>query len=136
PSGARAFLLSFKSGLGRRRFEFDHPPSPASLLSDLDAVQVIQLSLDPQRVQSFVNQLNNSYVTAARREVRFNPANQMHFVPWAEHYWLFHNCNHATADWLGALGVSVSGLHATGDFRVRREFKSRVTEAPRGGRSE
>ena len=107
---------------------FEREPTAELVLRDLEAYRAIEFSLDPDRVRAFAERMDRDYAAAAKRQVRFNELNQMDFVPWPRRYWLFHNCNHATASWLGELGVAVGGLHATSDFRVRREFMGRVVE--------
>jgi hypothetical protein len=128
-SGVRSMFFSSSAGLGRRTIHFDQSPTSQVVVEALQATRAVEFTIDADAVNRLARELDQQYTTGAARDSHYSPANQLTFVPSREHYWMFHNCNHETVEWLQALGCEVSGLHATSDLRVARAYKDRVSEA-------
>ena len=116
----RAFFFSKYSCLGRREIKL----AGATTQSD-DAVaqrigsKVCESVLVPRdRADTLRTQLDDLH-HAHIDTVIFNPNVRLWFVKYRGGYWLFHNCNQETADWLRSLGCQIHGTAMFSTFRVR-----------------
>jgi hypothetical protein len=115
-AGVQAMLHSAKSTLARRTLR------PES--SDIDAVaratraaHVGGFNAPADRVDALLARLNVRFEQRVN-EVTYNPRSSMWFVPDAERYSFFHNCNHVTAGWLRSLGCDVKGPAMFSNFKL------------------
>ena len=100
--------MTFRSqgALGRKVVAWE-PGTPICPLfhACLDAVS---FNAPAANVQALYERLQNDYALEVSSKV-LNEVEQVFFVKYDVPYWGLHNCNHELADWLEALGATVSG---------------------------
>jgi hypothetical protein len=116
PSDAvQAMLWSKGSTLGRRRVDM-LPDSPA-LKDELLAERVMLLRVPRDRANALRDTLGEPFCVRANQAL-YNQVMELHFIPDAENYGLFHNCNHVTARWLREMGCEIRGNPITSKFKL------------------
>jgi hypothetical protein len=115
-SGLRAAFASPRATLGRRSFPArDGPLAPA----DLKCEKLEEFTASQARVEALRMNLESIFNRSPAKPIH-SDFSMLEHVPDSEHYWLFHNCNHATAQWLRALGCRIDGLAVLSNFVVMR----------------
>jgi len=117
PDGVQALLWSGRSTLGRRHV--DESTEDAKLRRALGAATIIELRVPRDRALALRDRLGAKFDRQLNTAV-YNQIMEMHFVPDAEEYRLWHNCNHVTARWLRKMGCEVRGDAMTSKFKVKR----------------
>jgi len=111
----QAMLWSKGSTLGRRRVDM-LPDSPA-LKDELLAERVMLLRVPRDRASALRDALGEPFRARANQAL-YNQVMELHFIPDAENYGLFHNCNHVTARWLREMGCEIRGNPITSKFKL------------------
>jgi hypothetical protein len=115
-SGIRAAFASPRATLGRRSFPArDGPLAPA----DLKCEKLAQFPASRARVEALRMNLESIFNRSREKPIH-SDFSMLEHVPDPQRYWLFHNCNHATAEWLDALGCKVDGPAIFSNFVLTR----------------
>jgi hypothetical protein len=114
--GVVALIHSPRATLGRRCVVMEADAPDAKELIGADRTQSLVVGAD--RVTALREELDLEYARHLNTEV-YNAQEHMHFVYCDEQYYVFHNCNNVTAEWLKSLGVRVRGLAIFSKFHVR-----------------
>ena len=110
-----AMLYSNKATLGRRHVPIAHAQID---IQDLpDCIRLTEFHVDRLRADSLEQTLKAAFARTKATPIHSDFSGLDH-IPFEEHYWLFHNCNHATADWLRDLGCKVNGPSILSNFQV------------------
>ncbi|WP_143089477.1 hypothetical protein [Marinospirillum celere] len=72
------------------------------------ASDVYRLEAEATKVQALQERLD-AYFDEEEVEITFSELRQMDFVPYPKRYWLLHQSNLKTAEWLREMGLDVSG---------------------------
>lgn len=102
--------------LGRRDLTI---PGSVEVDTFFDAEQVFIIPADPADVDALRASLDDRYGASDGSDQVFNPRFGLHFVRDEESYWIGHNCNHETVEWLKSLGCRVQGPVMLADFKVK-----------------
>jgi hypothetical protein len=100
----RAVLWPTRSTLGRRP---THATDLVSLRQRFHWMQVHPIRVDRDKATALREELAKAYAAGHGEEV-YNSLYGFHFVPHADSYWAFHNCNDKVAEWLRTLGCEIS----------------------------
>lgn len=97
----------------------DAGPTRSDLTQVVGCKSMLRFNAERSKVESLRLKL------AARLDSRldsmvYNPVSGFNFVRDEEHYSLWHNCNHLTAEWLRELGCRIEGNAQTSAFRLRK----------------
>jgi len=111
----QAMLWSKGSTLGRRHVDLK-PDSP-ELIHELLADRIILLHVPRDRAAGLRDALGKRFELHANQAL-YNQVMELHFIPDAENYGLFHNCNHVTARWLSEMGCGIRGNPVTSKFKL------------------
>ena len=111
----QAMLWSKGSTLGRRHV--DLTPESSELIDELLAEKIILLRVPRDRADALRDALGEPFRARANQAL-YNQVMELHFIPDAEHYGLFHNCNHVTARWLREMGCETRGNPITSKFKL------------------
>ncbi len=108
-------LWPTKGVLGRRLLSSADPDVLASLCphSRLDRIRV-----ERARAEALEAELARQF-QGREPALHVDPACRLEFVPSPDGFWFGHNCHDATADWLRALGCTVSRTPIRGGLEVR-----------------
>jgi hypothetical protein len=118
-SGIRAIFASPKATLGRRYFPArDGPLAPA----DLRCEKLSEFAASQARVEALRMNLESIFNRSREKPIH-SDFSMLEHVPDPQQYWLFHNCNHATAEWLRSLGCRVDGPAILSNFRLTQPDK-------------
>lgn len=114
--GLRALFFSAGATLGKRQIDLGDDVDDVARKTK--AFHVAKFAASRGRIDPLLVRLNGDF-EARLDTVRYNPASDLWFVRSDEPYGLLHNCNHATARWLRALGCEVRGPSVYSNFRIR-----------------
>lgn len=103
--------------LGRADWPDPADPDQLRRLGGFEAV--FELTVERHAAEELLRDLDARFESRLDTLVR-NDSARLDLVHDADDYSLAHHCNHATADWLGRLGVSASPVAAVANFRVRK----------------
>lgn len=112
--------------LGTRRLQ--RTSDLHELTALLGGVEVQPIVVEQLSAQRLLEQLRSEYETGKSKEL-FNPQVGLWFVPVGTRYRSTHNCNHAVAGWLEALGCRVRGPRGMADFRIEPAVGGQVPRA-------
>jgi hypothetical protein len=112
----QAMLFSRGPTLGRRQLVVKDDIDAVALATG--ALTVNRFHVRRDKAEQLVARLDEKF-TAHLNTVTFNSLSQMWFVRAGPHYSVAHNCNHATANWLEALGCDVRGFVMFSNFKIR-----------------
>jgi hypothetical protein len=113
----RALFFSPQATLSRRVMW--PQATDEDLRHNLSANSLIRIEVSEDRVEQLMRQLDARYARHGDTQV-YSTLSYMEHVKDPEHYWLFNNCNHFTAQWLRDLGCRVDGTGVTSDFRLAK----------------
>ncbi len=112
-----ALFFADGSAFGRRFI----PQTPA--LDDftriLDTRSFVAVSVDRERMAALRDKLDAQYRRLESTAI-FSHDGGFFYVHDKTAYWLYHNCNHATAEWLRELGCQVKGPCVTSKFKLKK----------------
>jgi hypothetical protein len=106
--GLRALFGSPQATLAWRRVPA--PVSDAELLKILKCDRLMKFEVDGARARELSDRLHARYKASPTTSPVFSSYSNMYHVKDDELYWGCHNCNHATKQWLQALGCDVRGM--------------------------
>lgn len=100
--------------------EFNGPADPRGIPRSLNVYvqHVYQLSVERQAACDLIAQLNSSFAARSDRRVS-TPSAGFDFVQTPRDYWIFHNSNHLTAQWLRQLGAQVKGPAFFSNWQIK-----------------
>lgn len=113
--GARALLGSSQSTLGRR--QFTGIEGAKRLKDSLGCTRMMPFEVSRLRAELLALNLDADFRRSAAAPM-FSSYSQLHHVRDDTFYWLGHNCNHITAQWLKQLGCRIDGPAVFSNFRV------------------
>jgi hypothetical protein len=108
-AGAAAMLWPTTSGLGRMEHEEVTLPGDFSLLAPEGLVRAYPLEAELDRVAALRQELD-AHFDAPHIEPVFSEEFGLEFVPYPRGYWMAHQSNLVTAEWLRRLGFEVRGI--------------------------
>jgi len=114
-SAIRAIFNSHQSTLGRRHLQIDSNSSNIIDIVKCDRVMQFQASKD--EIEELILNLNARFRRRYTALI-YSSHSELYHVPDTEHYWLLHNCNHVTAEWLSQLGCQIHGPAFLSNFVV------------------
>ena len=105
-TSVKNMVLPTMGALGRKAINWEPgwPIEPHFV----DCIDVMPFDAPADKAASLFIELESAYLSKKAYEV-FNEGEGVRFVPYAERYSVFYNCNHALAKWLTRLGGKVSG---------------------------
>jgi hypothetical protein len=110
-----ALFWSDGSGLGIRRLPII--PGYDELKKTLDAKRLLCFPAPADKAKTLREHLA-AQIDLHDGQMIYSSKNKMYFVHDDDHYWLAHNCNHVTAEWLRELGCKVEGPILLSDFKL------------------
>lgn len=110
-----AMLVSPKATLGTRHIPIHQGQVEIEDLAG--CIRLTEFAVDRTRAESLEMTLAATFRKAAGSPIHSDFSGLEH-IEYSHHYWLFHNCNHATADWLRDLGCKVNGPAILSNFQV------------------
>lgn len=115
-TGSRALFTGSKGALGKQLIAAKTPGEHLATKIGVGIDKAYLFQVEAARVDALIYALENQYAQStvppfysAERHLNFIPHNQ---------YSYRYNSNHQVADWLRALGVTVKGNPALGNWRV------------------
>ncbi len=105
--GMVAMLWPTRGALGRQEYPVDAPPLPPQVTPE-GREQVYQLSAESEQVAALRERLDRRF-EAGRDGLIYAERYDLDFVPDPQDYWMMHQSNLVTADWLRQLDITVSG---------------------------
>lgn len=115
--GASALFCSEGATLGRR--DVPMQADPALMKQTLGARRIVALEVEESKVLALLGAVETRYAAALDTQV-YNAYQRTHFVRDSSRYGILNTCNHATAQWLRALGCRVKGWPLLSRFRVEK----------------
>jgi hypothetical protein len=113
-------LWSSGSALAHRMVSI--PSDPQADAQALKAQRVLRIAVTWDRIEALRMSLDARFERHLETWV-YNTQSDLFLVRDDRHYWILHNCNHETADWLRELGCSVQGPACTNDFQLAGESR-------------
>ncbi len=110
-----ALFWSSGSTLGCRHIPAELPHD--ELMIALSAKRLLRFLADADQAAALRKLLIDQF-NLHRDSMIYNNERQFYFVRDDGHYWLAHNCNHLTANWLRMLGCRVDGLIIYSNFEL------------------
>ena len=110
-----ALLWSSGSTLGCRHLPAELPHD--ELMHALSAKRLLRFLADADQAAALRKLLIDQF-NLHRDTMIYNKERQFYFVRDDGHYWLAHNCNHLTAEWLRMLGCQVDGFILYSNFEL------------------
>lgn len=111
----QAMLYSPKATLGERYIAIQHGEINVDDFADWQRLNEFQV--DKDRAESLRMTLEAIFHRGNTKPVQSDYSGLEH-VTFADRYWLFHNCNHATAEWLRDLGCKIDGPALLSNFEM------------------
>jgi hypothetical protein len=105
-----------RGALGRRSLDVE--PTPASVLQFVRCEEVLEIRVSGRCVSGLATELNRQFNNRIDT-LHYQPLYDLTFVHADRSFHLFHNCNHAVADWLRKIDCRVRGPTFRADFVVR-----------------
>ncbi|MHC4349193.1 MAG: DUF2459 domain-containing protein [Planctomycetota bacterium] len=105
-----------RGALGRRSVDVE--PTPASVLQFVRCEEVLEIRVSGRCVSGLATELNSQFDSSIDT-AHYQPLYDLTFVHSDRSFHLFHNCNHAVADWLRKVDCQVRGPTFRADFVVR-----------------
>ena len=115
-SGMIALCCPNQGTLGRRRHS---KTEVRDLMDGVRAEEKFPLTVSRERAEALRGRLEERFQRHPGAAL-YNPVHGLHFVKDDDTYICWHNCNHATAEWLEELGFEVSGWACFSDFCVEK----------------
>jgi hypothetical protein len=112
-SGLRALLGIGDWTIGRRYLNFS--PTLPGAAQKLGVARVVTFRAERSYSDTLHESLDAIF-KAHRDQVFYSSYSGLYHVIGSEHYYIFHNCNHSTANWLRLLGCDVDGSSITSSF--------------------
>lgn len=122
-SAFSALFWPNKAGLGRQRLaatgDMFHPAGPI----EEGVVHLYRLRVSSERVRMLDDALTDLFAERKNAMI-YNPVWDLEFVPHPRAYWIFHQSNKITAQWLEELGCEVRGAALFSNWRITEQPKS------------
>lgn len=116
-AGMSAMLWPTRGALGRRIFP-DAAISPfPSRVAPEGVEEVFPLQAEATQVEALQRHLDRIFDAGSERAYH-HPRYDLEFVPYPRAYWLGHQSNLVTAQWLERLGFEVAGTPWLSDWRI------------------
>ena len=109
-------LWPTRGALGR--WEWDLPPDVETIRTAILCEDVLEIIVASQRERALLMRLEARHAQHADT-LHYQPRYRLEFVHDDDEYHLFHNCNHALADWLRELDCEAHGWAMFADFIVQ-----------------
>ncbi|GGX77241.1 hypothetical protein GCM10007160_00540 [Litchfieldella qijiaojingensis] len=108
-AGMSAMLWPTRGALGRRIFpDLAISPFPTWVAPE-GVEEVFSLQAEAARVEQLQRELDRAF-DAGSDQVHYHEGYDLEFVPYHRPYWLGHQSNLVTAQWLESLGFEVAGI--------------------------
>ncbi len=104
-----------QGALGRRVLCVE--PTPASVLQAVGCEEVLEITVSGCAVTDLARELDGQFDDRIET-LHYQPLYELAFVHTEKPFHLFHNCNHAVAEWLRKVGCQVRGPTILADFSV------------------
>jgi hypothetical protein len=114
-AACRALCWGTTGTLGRRSVAAATPDSLEELLA---GVTLFAIRVEREAANALVERLDDRWLRHEADAV-YNPEFNLHFVPVAQRYHVFRNCNPVVAGWLRDLDCRVRGPALTSNWRLR-----------------
>ncbi|MFC3285084.1 hypothetical protein [Litchfieldella rifensis] len=116
-AGMSAMLWPTRGTLGRKVFpDTDPTPFPDQVAPE-GVEEVFLLQAEATRVTHLQRHLDAIF-DQQRDSLTYHPSYDLEFVSYPRPYWLMHQSNVVTAQWLEMLGFEVSGLAWLSDWHI------------------
>lgn len=118
-TGFAAMLRDSRAALGRQRLVPAQPGENLASVVGVGIEKTYTFQVDASKVDDLLNSLEHLYHASAD-EPHHSSTRNLSFVEHPQPYRFSQNSNHMVAEWLGQLGVSVTGNPATGRWRAEQ----------------
>lgn len=115
----RLMLVPCEGALGVR--DYPAPLTPETIAMYRWFQSIHELVVERAAVTALRLRLDECYRLGAAQSVIYNRVVDLWFVRDARLYWMGHNCNHATLEWVEELGCEIRGPRAIASFEIRRQ---------------
>lgn len=117
-SGSRALFKASKGALGRQMIAPTTPGENLAATVGVGIGKVFLFQVEAAQVDALLAILEQQF-TASQSAPFYSAKRHLNFVPHTRPYSYSYNSNHQVADWLRALGLTVQGNPALGNWRVK-----------------
>ncbi|MCK4871601.1 MAG: DUF2459 domain-containing protein [Phycisphaerales bacterium] len=113
-----ALLVPSQGTLGRKKHVIDPQTDAWAAVEEIGCKRLQEITVSSAAAAILLATLEARYKEQIETQW-YQPAHDLDFVQDDAAYHLLHNCNHAVADWLRAMGCQVRGFTFIADFIVR-----------------
>ncbi|HVT90608.1 MAG TPA: hypothetical protein VHD56_17265 [Tepidisphaeraceae bacterium] len=112
----RAMISSPQASFGRRHVD----AQPSELQQKIGAKRLMQFDVSREKADSLSHSLDARFHRATTQPF-YSDYSQLYQVRDPKHYWVLHNCNNETADWLRKLDCRIDGTALFSSFLVTQQ---------------